>query len=280
MSKINSMESDVKYPEKEKAYAVIPEDKRPFSRATVGITYPQADYNIFRQAGNGVNNFEFVLEGEGEIFLGGKWQRVTAGEMYIMRGGDEHKYRALPSDPWKKIWITYSAGYISSFMDAYGIETGIYHCEGAKNYFETAFDAVRLGSTGAALGNTIADCMHKIISLAAASLADYRDGESPAAYKIRRELGDALYKKLDLGCLADKLYMSKSNVIRVFKKSYGVTPYEYLLSLKIEAAKALLLGTQMSVKEIADRLCISDEHYFSTLFYKRVGSRPVEFRKR
>ena len=79
--------------------------------------------------------------------------------------------------------------------------------------------------------------------------------------------------------LSEKLHISKSNVIRIFKKRYGITPYEYLLSSKIDAAKVLLQSTQMTVREIADRLCVSDEHYFSTLFCNRVGMRPSDFRK-
>lgn len=281
MSKISALDAGLKYPEKEKAYAVIPENNCPFLRATVGITNPYPDYNIFRQAGNKVNNFEYVLEGEGEVFLDGEWKKVCAGDVFILFGGDEHRYRARPENPWKKIWINYRADYIESFMTAYGLKSGIYRCEGAKNYFEAVFEAVMFGNAKGDLTKTIANTVHKIISLVSDTIFD--DGESAQsliAPRIRREISNSLYTKLDLSALAEKFYMSKSNVIRVFKKNYGVTPYEYLLSIKIEAAKSLLLGTQMTVKEIADRLSISDEHYFSTLFYKRVGLRPVDFRNK
>ena len=87
-----------------------------------------------------------------------------------------------------------------------------------------------------------------------------------------------MYEKINLDTVASNLHISKSNLIRVFKKNYGVTPYEYLLTLKTETAKILLRETTMSVKEIADRLCISDEHYFSSLFFARVGMRPREYR--
>ena len=87
-----------------------------------------------------------------------------------------------------------------------------------------------------------------------------------------------MYEKLNLNVLAARLHLSKSNMIRLFKKSFGTTPYEYLLSLKISTAKLLLKNSKMTVKDISDRLKFSDEHYFSTLFLARVGMRPRDYR--
>ncbi|MBQ9784121.1 MAG: helix-turn-helix domain-containing protein [Clostridia bacterium] len=275
MRKIESIHSHVKFVKKEKAYALLPKEHVPFGYATVGVTYPDPDYHIDRAAGHSINVFEYIEEGEGEICLGGVWTKARAGDVYVLRAGEEHHYRADPQNPWKKRWINYIADYLGAMLDAYGIASGIYPCEDARKYFDLAFEAARFGVYGDS-GRTVADCVHKIVSHCAASRAEERPDD---AYRIREELNAALYKKLDLDGLCEKLHVSKSNVIRVFKKQYGVTPYEYLLAAKIEAAKILLATTALPVREIADRLCISDEHYFSTLFLKRVGVRPRAFRE-
>ena len=88
-----------------------------------------------------------------------------------------------------------------------------------------------------------------------------------------------MYDKLDLDSLSRALHLSKSTVIRTFKAAYGQTPYDYLLSLKMEAAKLLLRDTDMTVAETAVRLAFSDAHYFSNLFFERTGVRPREYRQ-
>ncbi len=277
MRKIKPTDQNVSFPEKEEAYALVTQENTPFLYTAVGITYPDPGYHIDRTPEHRINVFEYVVSGEGEICLGGVWKRVKAGSLYILREGEAHHYRSLPRDPWKKRWINYTADYISPLLDAYGITSGIYPCHEAEKYFTEALETLQFGTPQAEAGRTVAECVHKLISLAAASQGTERDSD---AYRIRNELDASLYRKADLDQLAKTLHMSKSNLIRIFKKRYGVTPYEYLLGAKIETAKALLSSTQLPIKEIAERLCISDAHYFSTLFESRVGMRPRDFRAR
>lgn len=274
MSKLNVSDPPVRFKGKEKAVAFITDDDRPFSSAMIGITYPFPDYEMHRPEGSGQNVLEYVTEGRGEILLDGRWRAVSAGDIYILRGSDRHDYRADPKHPWKKLWINYVSDYISAFFDAYKIKSGIYHSDTAKKYFETLQEHSRQRSEAKNVCFEIADCVHKIIE--AVSVEDTENMTD--GYRIKEALNASVYKKLSLDELAEQLHISRSNVIRVFKKSYGVPPYEYLIELKLSAAEVLLSETLMSIKEIAERLQISDEHYFSTLFFKRVGMRPRDYR--
>ena len=270
---VDIREYPVKYPVKEKAYAIIPHNGVPFTDAAVGITYPDKDYSVSRGP-CGITLFEYVVSGEGEVLIGGKWQRAATGDFYILRSGEEHVYRASSRDPWHKLWVNYVADYIGAFLSSYGIVSGIYHSDSVKRYFEELIALTKESSPNADTAFAIAERIHKIVRAAAVEKLNARDDE----HGIRCRLVSYTYKKLNLDELAAELHMSKSNLIRVFKRCYGVTPYEYLLSHKIESAKVLLRETKLSVKEIADKVCIADEHYFSTVFYKRVGMRPREYR--
>jgi AraC-like DNA-binding protein len=267
--------SDVMYPQKEQSYVLMGRDHAPFTNAMIGITYPYAAYQIHRGAGNRINLFELVLEGKGEVWIDGAWQAVEKGDMYIMVQGQEQRYRSNPSDPMKKIWINYEADYMSAFLDAYGIQSGIYKSERAGRYLERAFQYTQTNQYDPFVCFEVASCVNHIVH----TIATEQQQEGGDAYRICMALHAAVYETLSLDELADSLHISKSNVIRVFKKEYGVTPYEYLLRLKIDAAKLLLCNTEMSVREIAERVCIADPHYFSTLFLSRVGVRPREYRK-
>ena len=277
MRKIEPNDNYSKFPQKEKAYALIPQKNAPFEHAVVGITYPHADYHIDRPATAGINVLEFVIDGEGELLLDGVWKKVTAGSLYILRAGEAHHYRAVPSRPFHKMWINYSARYLPAFLDAYGIRSGIFPETDAKKYFDLAIETVKHPASHAEACRTVSDCVHRLISLAAMSNGAEEESD---AHRIREELDLSIYKKTDLDTVCDSLHVSKSNAIRLFKKHYGITPYEYLLHAKIEAAKALLVNTRLPIKDIAQKLHVMDEHYFSTLFLRRVGIRPGDYRKR
>lgn len=271
----NIKKFNVKYPQKEEAVAIVAQNNTPFHDVIIGITYPYADYRVKRNGTDAVNVFEYILEGEGEILLDGKWHHAAAGDIYVLRQMEPHEYHSDPKNPWKKIWINYTASYISAFLDAYGIESGIYRAENARVYFEQLFSYTKGDGSYMPSNYDIAATVHCIIHAIASSRKDERTPERI----IREALDSAVYEKLNLDALADALHMSKSNVIRIFKKHYGVTPYEYLISLKITTAKVLLKNTRMTIREIAGRLCIADEHYFSSLFLAKVGMRPREYRK-
>lgn len=277
MRKITDVSYKVKYPAREKATAFMPEDQRPFRHAVVGVTFPFPDYNIVSGSKKTyVNNLEYVVDGEGEIFLNGRWERASAGDIFILRERESHDYRANPDAPWHKIWINYVADYISPFFEAYGVSSGIYHIPEMRRYFDRALELSRNADVSVDTCYEIADCVHSIITHISAHASHRTQSD---AYRIRELLNASTYKKLDLDGASAELHISKSNIIRLFKKHYGVTPYDYLLELKMESAKLLLTGTGMPVKEIAAKLCICDEHYFSSLFLRRTGMRPRDYRE-
>lgn len=266
----------LKYPQKEIAVAFIGHAEHPFKKAMIGITMPFPDYNLSRDGKkNPINLFEYVLEGEGEVMVDGKWERVCAGDIYVLRQDEDHMYRSCPESPMKKLWINYIADYTPALLDAYGIKSGIYRSESAKEFFERAYRLVHAVNTESYVYFDISDCVHGIIRAIA---IDRLEPDRADIHRIKDALNASVYTKLNLDQLSAKLHISKSNIIRQFKKHYGITPYDYLIGLKMDAAKLLLRNTQMTIREIADRLCISDQHYFSSLFLDRVGVRPRDYR--
>lgn len=263
----------VRYPQKESACVFTSPNGIPFTSATVGITYPIVNYQIDRLSSTTINLFEYVLEGKGEVWVDGRWCEVKAGDVYILPQGREQRYRSDPQAPMKKLWINYVAAYMPSFLEAYGIRGGVYRGKRARAYFEQAYQYTRKDGPDC---YEIADCVHQIVQAVA---IEQQSQIGSDVYRIHAALHGAVHKRITLDDLAVSLHMSKSNLIRIFKKEYGITPYEYLLGLKIDAAKLLLGTTEMSVKEIAERVCVSDQHYFSSLFLARVGMRPRDYRK-
>ena len=265
-------DSFVKFPT-EKAVAIKPKNECPFIYAVIGVSAPNRNYYMIRKVAE-VNVFEYVLSGKGEVFVDGKWQEVEAGDSYVLFAGRPHRYKSSANDPYEKVWINYVADYLPAMFESYKVKEGVYKNVDLRPQFEQLKKSI-LHEYGKDCYE-IAECVNKIVE----KLSQASDVNMKLEHNVIREvINNSVYKKVDLDDIAADLHVSKSNVIRVFKKQFGVTPYEYLLGRKIEAAKHLLKNTNMSIREVSEKICMSDEHYFSTLFLKRVGMRPREYRK-
>ncbi len=73
--------------------------------------------------------------------------------------------------------------------------------------------------------------------------------------------------------------LSKYHFVREFKKIIGVTPVNYINSLRIEKAKKMLLLGDHKISEIQDMCGFENASYFTALFRRVTGITPSEFSK-
>ncbi|MBJ6363017.1 helix-turn-helix domain-containing protein [Paenibacillus sp. GCM10012307] len=100
-----------------------------------------------------------------------------------------------------------------------------------------------------------------------------------AAEQIKLCLDLNIENKLDMNDVCTQLGYSKNYIIKLFRETYGITPYAYFRKHKIELAKQYLLNTQLNINEISVKLNFADQHYFSSAFSAVVGVSPSEYRK-
>ncbi len=87
-------------------------------------------------------------------------------------------------------------------------------------------------------------------------------------------------EQLTLEGLAQMAGLSASHYSRLFKKSVGYSPIEYLTHLRIDRAKELLALSDYRLKAIAQSVGYTDEFYFSRIFKKIEGISPRDYAKR
>ena len=73
--------------------------------------------------------------------------------------------------------------------------------------------------------------------------------------------------------------MSVCWFIRSFKRYMGVTPMQYVTSIRINKAKELLKNTNYSIQEISGRLGYQSTQAFDRVFKRETGMKPLEFRR-
>jgi AraC-like DNA-binding protein len=94
-----------------------------------------------------------------------------------------------------------------------------------------------------------------------------------------RDLMDREYARpLDVAALARAALMSSAHFSRQFRATYGETPYAYLMTRRIERAKALLRRGDLSVTEVCMAVGCSSLGSFSARFTQLVGETPTVYR--
>ena len=96
-----------------------------------------------------------------------------------------------------------------------------------------------------------------------------------------RDLIDREYSRpLDVAALARAALMSTAHFSRQFRAAYGETPYAYLMTRRIERAKALLRHGDVSVTEACIAVGCTSLGSFSARFTQLVGETPTAYRAR
>jgi AraC family transcriptional regulator len=80
--------------------------------------------------------------------------------------------------------------------------------------------------------------------------------------------------------LAALVNLSTCHFVKVFKASMGVTPHQYLLTCRIKKAQQLLHQKSLSLAEISLQVGFHDQSRFTSVFRKRVGFTPNQYRNR
>lgn len=92
-------------------------------------------------------------------------------------------------------------------------------------------------------------------------------------------IDEHLCQKFDISELAKQIGFSKNHLASKFKQETGQTIHNYVLSQRIQYAKALLnSNTEYSIEDIAAMLCFSSSSHFGSTFKKIMGISPSEYR--
>ena len=102
----------------------------------------------------------------------------------------------------------------------------------------------------------------------------------PSRHLLRaKDLVDARYREpLDVAALARAARLSPAHFSREFRRAFGESPHQYLLTRRLERAAALLRNTDRSVAEICFDVGLRSVGSFTTSFGRTYGLSPTAYR--
>lgn len=210
--------------------------------------------------------------------------KIKAGDAFLLFPGVWHRYMPLRKTGWAEHWVALSG----DLLDRY-VERGFFSPqrpvlsigfdEKILEHFFELFDALRREPIG--FQQEIASLAILIMAKLQSSLKASGGGGTRIESLVRKAkcvMRERLGETLDMQALARDLHLSYVYFRHIFKHYTGISPHHYHLQLRINRAKELLKGTELSVKDISAALGFENQNYFSRLFKKKVGLSPEQWR--
>jgi len=101
----------------------------------------------------------------------------------------------------------------------------------------------------------------------------------PAIEKAKQIIETDPSEHIFISRLAEKVGLNEFKLKLGFRELFKISPYQYLLQLRLQQAKTLLEDTDLTINEIADSVGFKSYNGFSTTFKRLYKLSPTHYRK-
>lgn len=229
--------------------------------------------------------FVYITKGKGTFTSDStSATEVSKGRLLVLFPDQWHTYSPLMKTGWNEYFIGFEGTIIDNIIknlfitkENQVLDIGLN--EELVSLYTKAIEIAQSDKTSAQqyLGGIVLHMVGLILSISNNRL--YEDGDVDQKIECAKIImNENIYKDIDPEELALKLNISYSWFRKVFKDYTGYAPAKYFQELKLRKAKQLFVETSHSVKEISFLLNYASTEHFFSLFKKRTGFTPIEYR--
>lgn len=253
---------------------------------------------LFRSHTHDTDEITLILEGEGYYSSAGQNVQVTAGDLIFIPAGILHGFVCLKA--WDGISVHYDSSDIPSFCQyllqhAYRQHPNqillsrlnrahLERVKAAIQQLEEECVWVRMNENAFSqdlMRNALETILLSYLKNAPQPSEPVFDGEDSDERMIQdvlKEIHLTYFTSLKIADLAARRFHSESIFRKKFSKRVGVSPKQYIISVRLNEAKRLLSHTDKPVEFIASEVGFTSSSRFYELFIKHVGKTPLEWR--
>lgn len=228
--------------------------------------------------------FLYTLSGTGHLYYQGQSYSLQAGDFFWIDCKEEYRYEADVKQQWETLSIHMYGATIEGYYRQYEAnQLPIYHAQPSSILLELALQILNLQYTRTQKTELLnAQLLTQLLTEIIMTTIYARDNTYTIPSKIlnmQTYLEHNYTQAITLDQLARQYGMNKFQLTKDFKQYIGLPPIEYLIHIRINAAKGLLQYSDKSVQEIANEVGVDNVSHFINLFKARVNSTPLSYRK-
>ena len=238
---------------------------------------------------NGRNDYQFlyIASGKAHFFFAGTEQIVTAGHMVFYRPYEEQNYVYYGTDKTEVYWIHFTGNDVEEILKSCNIplHEHVFYAGNSITYESLYKEIIReLQNRSPQFEELTILYFKQLLLLVQRNRTEYQHVANHSMVQeielAKKYFHDHYQEAISIEDYASSRHMSTCWFIRSFRTLTGITPLQYILSIRMTNARTLLEHTQYNVTEVAALIGFNDPLHFSHLFKKHTGLSPSEYRKR
>ena len=227
----------------------------------------------------------YVANGKTHFWFDGKEEIVSAGHMVLYKPEEIQKYVYYLEDNPEVFWIHFTGSDVKNILAYHGIplDEHVFYCGVLPDYkalFRKIIQELQLCRYG--YEDYIASLFNDILLLVDRQQHEQKKVTGNVQEQIERAaayFNENYNTKISIDDYAESLHISTNWFIHNFKQYAGMSPAQYILSLRMVNAQSLLERTTYNIKEISEIVGYENPLYFSRVFKKEIGKSPAQYRK-
>ncbi len=226
----------------------------------------------------------YLSAGKACFCLEGRMQEIPAGYMVLYRPGESQQYYYYAKDTPEVYWIHFSGFEAAHILDKIGFsDVHVLSCGMSFHYpelFRQIIQELQLKRPCfeellcCYLQQIFTEIHRNQLEISADKYRHMEDMEAAVHF-----FNEFFTQDISIGQYAREHHMSVSWFIRSFRHYMGMTPMQYITSIRINKARELLKNTDYSIQEISALSGYENPLYFSRIFHKQTGYSPSRYRR-
>ena len=227
----------------------------------------------------------YVANGKTHFWFDGREEIVSTGHMVLYKPEEIQKYVYYLEDNPEVFWIHFTGSDVKNILAYHGIslDEHVFYCGVLPDYkalFRKIIQELQLCRYG--YEDYIASLFNDILLLVDRQQHEQKKTTGNVQEQIERAaayFNENYNTKISIDDYAESLHISTNWFIHNFKQYAGMSPAQYILSLRMVNAQSLLERTTYNIKEISEIVGYENPLYFSRVFKKEIGKSPAQYRK-